>query len=63
MVGNTGAGLRRLLGRGQSAREGGATRNEAGVSAGHWRGSKKGDGRVGGRRGREIQRRARVTTA
>jgi hypothetical protein len=27
---------------------------------GHWRGSKKGDGRVGGRRGREIRRRARV---
>jgi hypothetical protein len=26
-----------------------------GTSAGHWRGSNKGDGRVGGRRGREIQ--------
>jgi hypothetical protein len=26
----------------------------------HWRGSKKGAGRVGGRRGREIRRRARV---
>jgi hypothetical protein len=29
---------------------------------GHWRGSKKGAGRVGGRRGREIRRRARVRT-
>jgi hypothetical protein len=33
-----------------------------GVCAGHWRGSKKGVGRVGGRRGREIWRRARVRT-
>jgi hypothetical protein len=33
-----------------------------GVCAGHWRGSKKGAGRVGGRRGREIRRRARVRT-
>jgi hypothetical protein len=33
-----------------------------GVCAGHWRGSKKEVGRVGGRRGREIQRRARVRT-
>jgi hypothetical protein len=33
-----------------------------GASAGHWRGSKKGVGRVGGRRGRETQRRARVRT-
>jgi hypothetical protein len=33
-----------------------------GVYAGHWRGSKKGAGRVGGRRGREIRRRARVRT-
>jgi hypothetical protein len=31
-----------------------------GVCAGHWQGSKKGDGCVGGRRGREIRRRARV---
>jgi hypothetical protein len=31
-----------------------------GVSAGHWRGCKKGAGRVGGCRGREIRRRARV---
>jgi hypothetical protein len=30
------------------------------VCAGHWRGSMKGAGRVGGRRGREIWRRARV---
>jgi hypothetical protein len=30
------------------------------VCAGHWRGSKKGARRVGGRRGREIRRRARV---
>jgi hypothetical protein len=28
----------------------------------HWRGSKKGVGRVGGRRGRETQRHARVRT-
>jgi hypothetical protein len=28
----------------------------------HWRGSKKGAGRVGGRRGRETRRRARVRT-
>jgi hypothetical protein len=34
----------------------------AGASAGHWRGSKKGARRVGGRRGREIRRRARVRT-
>jgi hypothetical protein len=32
------------------------------VYAGHWRGSKKGAGCVGGRRGREIWRRARVCT-
>jgi hypothetical protein len=32
------------------------------VCAGHWRGSKKGAGRVGGRHGREIRRRARVRT-
>jgi hypothetical protein len=30
------------------------------VCVGHWRGSKKGVGRVGGRRGRETRRRARV---
>jgi hypothetical protein len=33
-----------------------------GACAGHWRGSKKGVGRVGGHRGREIRRRARVRT-
>jgi hypothetical protein len=33
-----------------------------GVCAGHWRGSKKGTGCVGGRRGREIRRRAQVRT-
>jgi hypothetical protein len=33
-----------------------------GVCVGHWRGSKKGAGHVGGRRGREIRRRARVRT-
>jgi hypothetical protein len=33
-----------------------------GVCAGQWRGPKKGAGRVGGRRGREIRRRARVRT-
>jgi hypothetical protein len=35
-------------------------RNEAGGERWHWRGSKKGVGRVGGRHGREIRRRARV---
>jgi hypothetical protein len=29
-----------------------------GSECGHWRGSKKGAGRMGGRRGREIRRRA-----
>ena len=49
--------------RGQSAREGEATRNEVrGVRTGHWRGYMKGAGRVGGRRGRETRRRARVRT-
>jgi hypothetical protein len=33
-----------------------------GASAGHWRGSKKGAGHVGGRRGRETRRCARVRT-
>jgi hypothetical protein len=33
-----------------------------GMCVGHWRGSKKGAGRVGGRRGREIWRRAGVRT-
>jgi hypothetical protein len=33
-----------------------------GASAWHWRGSKKGAWRVGGRRGRETRRRARVRT-
>jgi hypothetical protein len=33
-----------------------------GVCAGHGRGSKKGVGRVGGRRGRETRRHARVRT-
>jgi hypothetical protein len=33
-----------------------------GASAGHWQGSKKGAGRVGGRRGQEIRRHARVRT-
>jgi hypothetical protein len=33
-----------------------------GSECGHWRGSKKGAGRVGGRRGREIRRCARVHT-
>jgi hypothetical protein len=32
------------------------------VCTGHWRGSKKGAGRVGGRRGRETRRRAPVRT-
>jgi hypothetical protein len=33
-----------------------------GVRARHWRGFMKGAGRVGGRRGRETRRRARVRT-
>jgi hypothetical protein len=33
-----------------------------GASVGHWQGSKKGIGRVGGRRGWETRRRARVCT-
>jgi hypothetical protein len=33
-----------------------------GMCAGNWRGSKKGAGRVGGSRGREIRRRARMRT-
>ena len=33
-----------------------------GLCAGHWWGSKMGARRVGGRRGREIRRRARVRT-
>jgi hypothetical protein len=33
-----------------------------GASAGHWRGSKMGVGRVGGRHGRETRRRERVRT-
>jgi hypothetical protein len=33
-----------------------------GSECGHWRGSKKGVGRVGGCRGREIRRRAQVHT-
>jgi hypothetical protein len=33
-----------------------------GASTGHWRGSKKGAGLVGGRRGQEIRRRAQVRT-
>jgi hypothetical protein len=33
-----------------------------GASAGHWWGSKKGAGRVGGRRGRETRQRAQVCT-
>jgi hypothetical protein len=32
------------------------------VCVGHWRGSKTGVGRMGGRRGQEIRRRARVRT-
>jgi hypothetical protein len=33
-----------------------------GTCAGHWRGSKKGAGHVGGHHGREIRRRAQVRT-
>jgi hypothetical protein len=44
--------------RGQSVRDGEATRNEVRVCVGHWRGSIKGAGHVGGRRGRETQRHA-----
>jgi hypothetical protein len=38
------------------------TEMRQGVCTGHWRGSKKGAGRVGGRRRREIRRRAQVRT-
>jgi hypothetical protein len=45
------------------AREGAELREmRRGASAGHWRGSKKGAGHMGGRRGREIRRRAQVRT-
>jgi hypothetical protein len=44
----------------QSAREGEAERNEARGVRGARVGSNKGAGRVGGRRGRETRRRARV---
>jgi hypothetical protein len=62
---------RRERGRGSPAAAGGVGRARErvklcemrqGASAGHWRGSKKGGGCVGGRRGREIRRRARVHT-
>jgi hypothetical protein len=62
----------RERGRGSPATSGGegrAAQNEAGERVralagerGHWRGSKKGAGCVGGRRGREIRRRAQVRT-
>jgi hypothetical protein len=61
----------RERGRGSPAAAGGVSRARERVKlsemrrevcAGHWRGSKKGAGRVGGRRGREIRRRARVRT-
>jgi hypothetical protein len=48
------------LGRqGENAREGDVVRNEARASVGHWRGFKKGAGRMGGRRGRELGRGAK----
>jgi hypothetical protein len=56
MVGNAGAGLRRLLAV-WAERE-----MRRGASAGHWQGSKKGAGRVGGHRRQEIRRQARVHT-
>jgi hypothetical protein len=61
----------RERGRGSLAVAGGVSRArervklsemKRGVCAGHWRGSKKGAGRMDGRRGREIWRRARVRT-
>jgi hypothetical protein len=54
----------RERGRGSPAAAGGVSRARErvklsemrrGVCAGHWRGSKKGSGRVGGRHGREIR--------
>jgi hypothetical protein len=48
--------------RGQSMREDEAVRNKVRGMRGALAGSKKGAGRVGGCRGREIQRRARVRT-
>jgi hypothetical protein len=62
-AGNVGAGLRRRLAAWAERERGrGYVKRGEGVCAGHWRGSKKGAGRVGGRRGREIRRRARVCT-
>jgi hypothetical protein len=61
----------RERGRGSPAASGGVGRARErvklcemrrGVCAGHWPSSKKGAGHVGGRRGREIRRRARVRT-
>jgi hypothetical protein len=61
----------RERGRGSLAAAGGVSRARArvklsemrrGVCAGHWRGSKKGAGHMGGRCGREIRRHARVRT-
>jgi hypothetical protein len=58
-VRNTGTGLRRRLAAwAERARESEAVRNEARGVCGALAGSKKGAGRVGRRRGREIRRRA-----
>jgi hypothetical protein len=66
MAGNADAGLRRLLaaagGEGRARERARVCEMRRGVSAGHWRGSMKGARHVGGRRGREIRRRARVRT-
>jgi hypothetical protein len=56
-------GLRRARWPGTRARErAGLCEMRRGSECGHWRGSKRGAGCVGGHRGREIRRRARVRT-
>jgi hypothetical protein len=62
MVGNAGAGLRWRLAAWAERERVKLCEMRRGASAGHWWGSKKGAGRVGGRRGRETRRRARVRT-
>jgi hypothetical protein len=62
MARNAGAGLRRWLAAWAERERVKSSEMRRGVCVGHWWGSKKGAGRVGGRRGRVIRRRARVRT-
>jgi hypothetical protein len=63
MVGNAGAGLRRrLAARAECERGAMLCEMRRGSVCGNWWGSKRGARHVGGRRGREIRRRARVRT-